>query len=124
MKRQLYLLILITLCSLFEIKAQEQLDSLNVFASTGLKMRETASQTAAVIDTIPYGTKVQILDLNSSSPNLIINGLKGRYFKVKYNDSTGYTFSGYLSKLKPYANWMYWKTLKDYVEDEYKKIGP
>ena len=54
--------------------------------TTNLNMRSSASTSSSIIATIPKGTKIEILEKNS-------NG----WYKVKYNNKTGYASSDYIN---------------------------
>ncbi len=75
------------------------LDSLNVLAINGLKLRERPSQTSQAMHIIPYGARVEVVEW---LPEKIKFGwIEGNWVKAAYKESAGYIFSAYLSKLPP-----------------------
>lgn len=123
MKKQIISVILIFVCSVYILNAQQRDEHLYVYAVTGLKLREKPNTRSEIKDTIPYGKKVRILDYNTGIRDTIISGLKGKFIKAKYKDLEGWLFSGYLSKIKPPSLADRWLTFYDYLEEKHKRKG-
>jgi Bacterial SH3 domain len=72
-----------------------------VAAKTGLSIREKPDAGAKVLDKIPYGAKVVLLDNNEQSVGLRTEGLLGYWRKVNYNGKIGYILDSYLLPVAP-----------------------
>lgn len=72
-----------------------------VAAKSGLSIREKPDAAAKVLDKIPYGTKVQLLNDDSDWKDIITEGLTGYWRKVKFNNKTGYIVDSYLLPWPP-----------------------
>jgi len=95
MKRFWVLLILIIS---FSASAQQ---SMYVAIKTGLSIRDKADVNGKVIDKIPYGTKITLLDNNEEMISIRTEGMFGYWRKVKYNNKTGYIIDSYLFPSPP-----------------------
>src|SRR5262249_53931775 len=71
-----------------------------VAAKTGLSIREKPEVNGKVLDKIPYGTKVEVSMDYDQEKTISVEGMKGYWRKVKYNNKTGYIIDSYLF---PYA---------------------
>ncbi|MCB0664887.1 MAG: SH3 domain-containing protein [Saprospiraceae bacterium] len=74
---------------------------LNVFASSGLKLRAFPNQNAEVLDIVRYGDQVLVLntyDFNEEKADRI-DWLDGHWILVEYEGIAGYLFDAYLSGL-------------------------
>lgn len=69
---------------------------------------------------LEYGSKIEVLT-GEKKRSYTINGLIGNIVKVKYEDSIGYTFDGYLSKFPPPDRNC--KNLQEYVDSRFTKLG-
>jgi hypothetical protein len=91
-----------------------------VHALSGLRLRDSASETGAVVATIPYGEKIKILSNESRIDTLY--GLQGSWSKVEWNQKSGYVFNGFLSRyplLKKDYDWdLYFKESKIPFKEE------
>lgn len=76
-----------------------ELSEVYVFAKDGLRLRFLANTEGGVIITIPYGSKVEVLE--TEEPMVEINGKFGKWKKVKFNNQIGWAFGGYLSDKRP-----------------------
>lgn len=76
-------------------------DTMFVYAFNGLNIREQQNMKAKVIEKIEFGQKVQILEIpeNAYDNAIEIENITGNWLLVKYNNTIGYAFDGYLSKL-------------------------
>ena len=111
------------------LKAQESRfkegETLNVWASSGLNMRDKPDAKAAKVSTIPYGAKVVV------QPNIGLKipfeveefkgfTVKGYWLLVKYGNTEGFVFDGFLSRLpapkKEKLNF------EAYFNDNFKKV--
>ena len=120
MERFIITFILFTFCieNAFSINEYKAGDTLYVWAPNGVTLRTEKSEYSDKITTIKYGevlvalTSRDIYDYPESSileidldknnrEDEVDFSLKGSWVKVTYENSTGYIFDGYLSKLKP-----------------------
>ncbi len=98
-----YLLILATL--LFGTASFSQFKTLNVFAPSGLSMREAPNTSSKKTKSIPYGSQVLVLENSKQFGDLLELQefedfkIKGYWKKVVFEQETGYVFDGYLSDL-------------------------
>ncbi len=107
-------LILMFLCLDFQsVRANSSYvwgDTLHVWATSGLNMREGPGTDFLKMKKLEYGDKVQVIDdqLNAKSLSLTILkknkrhnqfNLTGHWVKVKIGKREGYVFDGYLSRL-------------------------
>jgi uncharacterized protein YgiM (DUF1202 family) len=72
-----------------------------VAAKTGLSIRENPEVGAKVLDKIPYGTKITILEYGEEKKGITTEGMLGYWQKVKYNNKTGYIIDSYLLPWAP-----------------------
>ncbi len=75
--------------------------TLYVAAKTGLSIREKPETGAKVIDKIPYGTKITVLEYGEEKKGITTEGMLGYWQKVKYNNKTGYVVDSYLFPWAP-----------------------
>ena len=111
----------ITLFSGLNILAQEKPFTYYAYAISGLKIREKPAQSSTELGKIKFGDTVHIIETDKTNPILTIDGLKGKYVLIDYNGIRGYTFSGYLSRLKAPTLNNRWSTLKDYLNEKHTK---
>lgn len=78
-----------------------QNDPLYVAAKTGLSIREKPDPASKVLDKIPYGTKLNLIDEDGGSTTIITEQLTGYWRKVKYHNKTGYIVDSYLFPWPP-----------------------
>jgi hypothetical protein len=81
--------------------AQSIGEAMYVAAKSGLSIRKEADPGAAVLDKIPYGTKVNLIDEDGGWKEIITEGLTGYWRKVKFNNKTGYIIDSYLLPWPP-----------------------
>lgn len=81
--------------------AQEMGGTMYVAAKTGLSIREKPDAGAKVLDKIPYGTKITVLELGEERKGITTEGMLGYWQKVKYNNKTGYIIDSYLFPWAP-----------------------
>src|SRR5688500_12321252 len=67
-----------------------------VAIKTGLNMRDKPDANAKIVEKIPYGTKISLLDNNEEMFTIRTEGMLGYWRKVKYNNKTGYIIDSYL----------------------------
>lgn len=72
-----------------------------VAAKTGLSIREKPETGAKVLDKIPYGTKITVLEYGEEKKGITTEGMLGYWQKVKYNNKTGYIVDSYLFPWAP-----------------------
>lgn len=84
-----------------------------VAAKSGLSMRDKPDAKAAILEKIPYGTKLTV-----TYPEAIVNisteGLEGAWAKITYNGKTGYIVNSYLLPWAPPKPTV--KTMKEYFQ--------
>ena len=110
-------------------------DTLNVWAKSGLNMREGPGTNFPKMKKLEYGDQVQVIDnqLRSKSLSLTILKknkrhnqfkLKGHWVKVKIGKREGYVFDGYLSRLpameirKNAAGEIFFENFNEYAKRE------
>lgn len=129
--RRKYIFTLFVLLQTISLTAQtsrfKEGETLNVWATSGLNMRDKPDAKAAKIATIPYSSKVIV------QPNIGVKipfeveefkgfTVKGYWLLVKYGDTEGYVFDGFLSRLSA-PDKEKSKNLLSYLEKEIGKIG-
>ncbi|MBK7561398.1 MAG: SH3 domain-containing protein [Chitinophagaceae bacterium] len=72
-----------------------------VAAKTGLSIREKPETGAKVLDKIPYGTKITLLEYGEEKKSIVTEGILGYWQKVKFNNKTGYIVDTYLFPWAP-----------------------
>lgn len=70
-------------------------DKFSVAVKDGLNLRDKPATTGKLIVTIPYRTEVSVLKYEGA--DVTIQGRKGRWAQIEYQNKTGYAFSGFLS---------------------------
>lgn len=85
----------------FNVIAQEMGGTMYVAAKTGLSIREKPDAAATVLDKIPYGTKITVLELEEERKSNTTEGMLGFWQKVKYNNKTGFILDSYLLPWAP-----------------------
>ncbi len=106
-----FILLSVLLLSL-ELSAQKN-QPYFVALKTGLSIRDKADVNGKVIDKIPYGTKITLLDNNEEMITQRTEGLLGYWRKVKYNNKTGFVLDSYLFPVAPPKATI--KTMKEYL---------
>ena len=102
-------------------------ETLNVWAASGLNMRDKPEAKATKIATIPYGAKVSV------QPNIGLKIpfeveefkgfiVKGYWLLVKYGNTEGFVFDGFLSRL-PAPSLTDNGRLEEYLNIKIGKIG-
>jgi Bacterial SH3 domain len=69
--------------------------------STGLNMRKTASLKAELVGKIPYGTKLSVDNYVSDTNVVIVEGMRGRWVPVTFQNKKGYVLNCYLITIVP-----------------------
>lgn len=103
MRKILLLLAPVAIWLLFSYSLAAQTGTFYVAAKTGLSIRDKPDANAKVLDKIPYGTKITLLEDNSEWVSIKTEGLMGFWRKVSYNNKTGYIVSSYLFPVPPPA---------------------
>ena len=75
----------------------EPLESKYVYAFSGLKLRSLPGVEGDVIKVIPFGAKVQILEMTNLEET--IEWMQGSWVKVSHEGTSGYLFEGFISEL-------------------------
>lgn len=92
----LFLLPLLACVHALPAQTSLPLDEWMVIASS-LRLRAEPDAQAEVLTTIPNGAFVTHISSFQSGKLLIVNGLKGYWMKVRYQEQEGFVFSAYLS---------------------------
>jgi hypothetical protein len=87
------------LFSALQVAAQS--NTYYVAAKTGLSIREKPAANAKVLDKIPYGARISLLEDSGEWVEIKTEGLTGHWRKVKYNNHTGYIVGSYLFTSPP-----------------------
>ena len=125
-----YLVFLLFLFQITQLTAQTSRfkdgETLYVWAQSGLNMREKSDAKASKVAAIPYGAKVFVsTNIGVKIPFEVeeFKGftVKGYWLLVKYGNTEGYVFDGFLSRLPAPK---YEKGgIEDYFKAHFKKIG-
>ncbi len=104
MNKSLFFIIIMSVLPI--LAHAEFMDSLVVIASSGLRLREKADANSKVLAAVPFLTKVKLKDkydtlyeMETTYKRKIIevDGIRGYWVKVQYEQQTGFMFSGFLS---------------------------
>lgn len=79
----------------------QQSGTMYVAAKTGLSIREKPEASSTVLEKIPYGTKITLLEMTEEKKSISTEGIDGYWQKVKYNNKTGYIVDSYLFPWAP-----------------------
>lgn len=90
-------------------------------AKAGLSMREQPNTSAKVLEKIAYGEKLVTLADEHSPVAVATEGFNGFWWKVKYNNKTGYIVNSYVLPMPPPKAGA--KTLSDYFLQVSTKAG-
>lgn len=102
------LLIFIFLCQIGHLMAQNSRfkdgETLYIWAASGLNLRDKPDAKGTKLTTIPYGSKVIVQpNIGAKVPFEVEQfkdfSVKGYWLLVKYDNTEGYLFDGFLSKL-------------------------
>ncbi|MDZ4795788.1 MAG: SH3 domain-containing protein [Bacteroidota bacterium] len=94
--------ILLSLCLFVAVVAvAQQSGTMYVAAKTGLSIREKPEAASKVLEKIPYGTKITLLEMTEEKKSITTEGILGYWQKVKYNNKTGYIVDSYLFPWAP-----------------------
>lgn len=90
--------------------------------STGVNIRKTASLKSELLGKIPYGTKLSIASENIfKDSSIIVDGMKGNWALVTYQNKKGYILDCYLLTIPPPKKGT--KTMKDYFTQITSSFG-
>ncbi len=93
---------MILLCidfSTFSQRSSYQGGSRWISANSGLRMRDKPNLSGKKLDVIPYGDRVNWLAENDEI--VYLAGTNGKWTKVKWGETTGWVYGGFLSGLNP-----------------------
>jgi len=90
-------------------------------AKAGLSMREQPNTSAKVLEKIAYGEKLVTVADEGAQVAISSEGFNGYWWKVKYNNKTGYVVSSYTLPLPPPKATV--KKLSDYFAQVSAKTG-
>ena len=85
----------------FNVIGQEMGGMMYVAAKTGLSVREKPDAAAKVLEKIPYGTKITLLELEEERKSNTSEGMLGFWQKVSYKNKTGFILDAYLLPWAP-----------------------
>jgi hypothetical protein len=100
----------------------QQSGTMYVAAKTGLSMRDKPDAAAKVLEKIPYGTKITILQTEEEKLSIVTEGIRGYWQKVKFNNKTGYILDSYLFPWPPPKGSL--KEVKDYFAQITTPLAP
>jgi hypothetical protein len=103
-------------------------ETLNVWATSGLNMRDKPDAKATKLVSIPYGAKVIV------QPNISVKipfeveefkgfTVKGVWLLVKYGNTEGFVFDGFLSRFTAPVSQKELGELESYLDKSFGKIG-
>ncbi|HPN59364.1 MAG TPA: SH3 domain-containing protein, partial [Chitinophagaceae bacterium] len=118
-KHTLILLLSLVLCT-NQVLAQTR--TAWVAAKSGLSIREKPAIGAKVLDKIPYGTKISILNTDEELVAVVTEGMHGFWEKVTFNNKTGYIVGSYLLPIAP-PKLATVKEMADYFKQVYTPFG-
>ena len=104
------------------ITAAAQQEPMYVAAKSGLSIREKPEIGAKVLDKIPYGKKITLLNDEEEKKSIVTEGMTGYWSKVKYKNSTGYVVDSYLLPWTP-PKLATVKTMKQYIAQIAQPFG-
>lgn len=90
-------------------------------AKAGLSMREQPNTSAKVLEKIAYGEKLITVADNDPVVAIATEGFNGFWWKVKYNNKTGYIVNSYVLSTPPPKAGV--KTFNDYFSQVSTKAG-
>ena len=93
-----------------------------VAAKSGLSIREKPAIGAKVLDKIPYGTKISLLNTEEELVSVVTEGMHGYWEKVSFNNKTGYIVGSYLLPVAP-PKLATVKEMTDYFKQVYTPFG-
>jgi hypothetical protein len=67
-----------------------------VSSRVGLKIREIPSKDSAIVNILPYGTFVKVIERTNNKE--IVEGINDYWYKIEYNDQKAWIFGGYLTE--------------------------
>jgi hypothetical protein len=78
------------------LRLSAQNTALYVAAKTGLSIRTRPDAASKVLDKIPFGTKVNLMEDTEEKVSVKTEGMTGSWKRVTYNGKTGYIIDSYL----------------------------
>ncbi len=93
-----FILIASTSLSLYSLPNPGE-DTMNVIALSGLKLRTAPYMESQVIDIIPFGQPVYVLEHGETDKDFVIEWTRGHWVEIEFEGRTGYVFSGFLTHL-------------------------
>ena len=126
LKKQLFITLFILIQSLGLIAQASRFkdgETLNVWATSGLNMRDKPDAKAVKLTTVPYGAKVIVQENIGVKIPFEVEEFKGFIVKgywllVKYGDMEGFVFDGFLSRLPAPKNKK--EDIEDYFNVNFK----
>ena len=89
------ILLIILSCDTIDINQTVIEEKLLIVSSkTGLKLREEPTKKSTIIDIIPYGSFVEVVEKTKGKE--LIDGIYNCWYKIEYKDKTAWVFGGYL----------------------------
>lgn len=93
--------ILLLLLVAVSLNVSAQTESYFIAARGGLSLREKPDPSSKALDKIPYGIKITMIQTEEEWVPVSLEGIKGYWRKVKYNNKTGYVADCYLFNQPP-----------------------
>ena len=99
-------------------------DELLVIAQGGLNLREEPNTQARILKQLSSGEKVRMVSDPKNGKPALINGMKGHWVEIESDNTTGFVFDAYLTKLPAIEKGSdsegscIFNTLKEYVVDQ------
>lgn len=93
-----------------------------VAAKSGLSIREKPEAGSAILDKIPYGTKIKVTHNYDEMKSVVTEGMEGYWVKTTYKGKTGYVVSSYLLPMPVPGAGV--KTMKEYLAQLSTVAGP
>jgi hypothetical protein len=83
-----------------------------VSSRVGLKIREKPSKEGAIINILPYGMFIEVMERTNDRE--IVDGINDYWYKIEYNNKNAWIFGGYLTeKIKSSPIVGKWKSIHD-----------
>lgn len=118
--KKFLLTFLILLCINFNASSQQfQSGSRWISASSGLRMRDQPNLSGEKLDVIPYGERVNWLA--EKDETVYLAGTFGKWTKVKWEETTGWVYGGFLSNMHPDNAEFDNEVLKIFYSDKWEK---
>lgn len=99
MKKIIFLFLALTFFDFSVLSQNFQNGSRWISASSGLRMRDAPNLSGKKLDVIPFGDRVNWLAENDAT--VYLAGTSGKWTKVKWEETIGWVYGGFLSNMHP-----------------------